>query len=392
MKKIALLFFGFVFVFTSCTSSKKNLQKGNYDAIITHSIKKLIKNPEANKQAVLLDKAFLLANERDLEAINYLKLEGQAGSWEKIFQHYDRLKQRQNQLKKILPFKLNGQLINYKQVDYDAEIVTAKRKAAAYFYANGKRLLEAQEKGLIRQAYYELQKAKSYSGSSYADINALIEEAKSRGISRVFVSIENSSLFNFPPSFMEQLLSGNISKLNSDWVQYWFYQADNTIAFDYEAVVRIRQIQVSPDDIKTVDHVYKKRVADGFDYVYDSRGNVKKDSLGNDIKKIKYADLQCALVETIQHKSARLEGDIQFYELYPDERLIGQKPFGIENTFHHVSARAIGDTRALDKEALEQIKQKVIPFPPDEALIFENAVRVQEAIYQLLRSNASYFN
>lgn len=291
-----------------------------------------------------------------------------------------------------MPFKLNGQLINYKQVDYDAEIVSAKRKAAAYFYANGKRLLEAQEKGLIRQAYYELQKAKSYSGSSYADINALIEEAKSRGISRVFVSIENSSLFNFPPSFMEQLLSGNISKLNSDWVQYWFYQADNTIAFDYEAVVRIRQIQVSPDDIKTVDHVYKKRVADGFDYVYDSRGNVKKDSLGNDIKKIKYADLQCALVETIQHKSARLEGDVQFYELYPDERLIGQKPFGIENTFHHVSARAIGDTRALDKEALEQIKQKVIPFPPDEALIFENAVRVQEAIYQLLRSNASYFN
>lgn len=101
MKKIALLFFGFVFVFTSCTSSKKNLQKGNYDAIITHSIKKLIKNPDANKQAVLLDKAFLLANERDLEAINYLKLEGQAGSWEKIFQHYDRLKQRQNQLKRF---------------------------------------------------------------------------------------------------------------------------------------------------------------------------------------------------------------------------------------------------------------------------------------------------
>lgn len=386
-----LLFFSFVVVFASCTSSKKNLQKGNYDAIIARSIKKLIKNPDANKQAVLLDKAFLLANERDLDAINYLKLEGQADSWEKIFQYYDRLKQRQNQLKKIMPFKLNGQLINYKQVDYDVEIVSAKRKASAYFYAHGKRLLESQEKDLIRQAYYELLKAKSYSGSVYTDIDDLIEQAKYRGLSRVFVSIENSSLFNFPPAFMAELLSGNISKLNSEWIQYWFYQADQSIDFDYEAVVRIRQIRVSPDDIKTVDHVYKKRVEDGFEYVYDSRGNVKKDSLGNDLKKIKYTDLQCAFVETIQHKSAQLEGDVQFYELHPVERLVGQKPFGIENAFHHVSARAIGDTRALDQEALQQIKHKVIPFPPDEALIFDNAVRVQEAIYKILRSNETYF-
>ena len=48
--------------------------------------------------------------------------------------------------------------------------------------------------------------------------------------------------------------------------------------------------------------------------------------------------------------------------------------------------------RALDKDALEQIKYKVISFTPDEALIFANSVHVKEAIYNLLRSNASYFN
>ena len=291
MKKLILIFAAALFLMTSCNSTKKNLQHGNYDEIISKSVKKLIKKPDNNKEAILLDRAYKLANERDLEAVKFLKLDGQPESWDKILRHYEMLSNRQKQLKAILPMKLNGELINYKQIDYNSEIIDAKRKAAAYFYANGKRLFTSPDKLLIRQAFGEFMKAKSYAGSSYSDLDNLIREAKYKGISRVFVEIE------------------------SDWVQYFFKQVDEQIKYDYWALVKIKKVQVSPDDMKSIDRIYKKNVEDGFEYVLDTKGNVKKDSVGNDMKRIKYKVLQCALVETVQHKAAKLEGEIEFIEL-----------------------------------------------------------------------------
>lgn len=391
MKRIFLFLSISLFVFSSCTSSKKNFQKGNYDEIIAKSVKKLIKKPESNKDAILLDKAFKLANDRDLDAIKFLKLDGQPDSWDKILRHYEILNNRQKQLKAILPLKLNGQLINYQQVDYNAEIIQAKRKAAAYFYANGKRLLESNDKQLIRQAYGELIRAKTYAGASYLDLDNLIKEAEYKGISRVFVSIENKSLFNFPPEFMEELISGKTDRLNTEWIQYYFKNTYDQMEFDYLAIVKIKHVQVSPDDVKTIDRVYKKNVEDGFEYVLDARGNVKKDSTGKDIKKIKYKSLQCAVVETVQHKEAQFVGEVEFNELNPIDRLLGQKPFDAETVFHHVSARAIGDVNALDADAKQLLNSNQIPFPSDNELVFNNALRMQEAIYNILRSNQGYF-
>jgi hypothetical protein len=390
MKNLLFIFIA-ALLFISCSSTNKNFQKGNYDEVVSKAIKKLIKNPDSNKDAVLLDKAFKLANERDLDALKFLKQEGQPDNYDKILRYFEQLKYRQNQVKAVLPLKLNGQMTNYQIVDYDAEIISAKTKAAAYFYANGKRLLLSDDKLLIRQSYNEFMRAKSYAGSAYPDLNDLLKEAKFKGISRVFVQLENASQFNFPPEFFERILSGNINQLNSEWVQYFFKDSDSQIDFDYVALVKLLNVQVSPDDVKTIDRIYKKNVQDGFEYVLDAAGNVKKDSTGKDIKRIKYKALQCALVESVQHKQARLDGEIQYYELKPFERLIGQTPFGTENDFHHVSARAIGDVAALDDEALQKIKSQVVPFPTDQQLVFDNAIRVQEAIFRILRSNQTYF-
>ena len=118
---------------------------------------------------------------------------------------------------------------------------------------------------------------------------------------------------------------------------------------------------------------------------------MKKDTAGNDMKRLKYKEIQCALVETIQHKEARLDGEVEFIELNPTERLIGQKPIGSNTVFHHSSARAIGDINALDEEAKQLINSKQIPFPHDEELVFNNAIRLQEAIHHVLRSNQAYF-
>ncbi|PKP29430.1 MAG: hypothetical protein CVU00_15660, partial [Bacteroidetes bacterium HGW-Bacteroidetes-17] len=281
MKKSVLILVGLVLLLASCNSSKKNLIQGNYDDIIGRSVKKLIKSPDSNKDAILLDRSFKLANDRDLETIKFLKQEAKADNWDKILMHYDMLKRRQNQIKPISPFMLNGQLTQYQYFDYDGEIISAKTNAAAYFYANGKRLVESPDKMLIRQAFSEFLRVKNYAGSAYPDIDDLLQEAKFNGISRVMVQIKNMSQYNFQPEFIERITSGNISQLNSDWVQFFFDDSDEQIDFDYLTIVNLLNIQVSPDDTKTTDRIHKKKVEDGFEYVLDPKGNVKKDTLGN---------------------------------------------------------------------------------------------------------------
>ena len=90
MKK--LFYSALILIFVAgCGSAKKMMHRGNYDAVINKSVRKLIKNPNSEKDAINLDKAYVLANDRDLERIKYLKMEGTPNTWDEIFQKYSNL-------------------------------------------------------------------------------------------------------------------------------------------------------------------------------------------------------------------------------------------------------------------------------------------------------------
>ncbi len=44
-----------------------------------------------------------------------------------------------------------------------------------------------------------------------------------------------------------------------------------------------------------------------------------RDSLGNDMKQKKYKTLQCALVETVQSKTCRIDGDVEVIQMNPNK-------------------------------------------------------------------------
>ena len=73
MKKTFTFLF-VVLLMSACGSTTKKLQQGNYDAVVNKSVKKLIRKPNA-ADAAEMDRAYRLANERDLERIKYLKME-----------------------------------------------------------------------------------------------------------------------------------------------------------------------------------------------------------------------------------------------------------------------------------------------------------------------------
>jgi hypothetical protein len=376
-------------VFFSCSSPEKLLQRGDYDGLIDKSVKKIIKDPDSQEDIELLDKAYKLANDRDMDRVKYLKLEGNPNSWDEVLLIYARLKDRQSKVRKVLPLNLHGRTISYEFIDYDAQMVEAKRKAAEYFYSHGKALMENGTKDSYRQAYVELSKASDYSGGAFSDLDKMIDEAKYMGMSRVLVSVINSTPLRLPEDFMENLLAINTYGLNSEWVEYHFKPLDQETVFDYYVDINLQIIDVSPEQVDDNARQVKRKVQDGFEYVLDARGNVMKDTAGNDIKLPKYKELSCTVIEKVQNKSVTLKGEIEVVSANP-KRLISKDPISATTQFQHKSASAVGDIEALSAEDKKAVGVEEIPFPDDITMIYDTSEGLKQAITDVIRNKRQY--
>jgi len=388
MRKIFTLFIT-TLILTGCGSTTKKLQQGNYDAVIDRTVKKLIRKPDA-KDAAEMDRAYKMANERDYERIKFLKMENNPDNYDEIFSRYNMLKERQRKVRTVLPLNVDGKSYNYEYVDYDAEMVSAKRKAADYFYENGKGLLEnALQKEDYRNAYYQLMKASEYSGGQFENIDALIYDARMKGISRVIVEVNNLAPLQLPQLVEDDLLSFDTKGLANEWVEYHFKHVDENAKYDYFVNVKLLSINVSPDNVKDVDEIFNKKISDGFEYVLDANGNVMKDTAGNDIKLQKFKDITCTLIETQQSKTVEIRGEVEILSMEP-EMLLQKEPFGASNHFEHSSARAVGDVQALTEEALKKSQQEKIPFPTDVEMVMTCTETIKPAIRNAIYANRQY--
>jgi hypothetical protein len=379
MKRILPFIFILTILLSGCGSSKKQLQKGNYDAAVQKSVKQLRKDPKDVKQIDILSQAYKVANDQDNERVRFLKMEGKPNNWDEIYLVYKSLNDRQSLVKTVTPLNANGRSVDFPYVDYLPEMVNAKRKAADFYYAHGNDLMKSGIKESYRQAYVEFIRAKDYVGD-YEGIDSKIQEAKYQGMSRVFVSIQNSSILKFPPEFEQDLLALDLPALNSEWVEYHTQNLNDKVQYDYFINVNVKNIAVSPDQSIQRDSVIKRDVEDGFSYVLDKKGNVMRDSLGNDIKQKKYKTLQCALVETVQSKTCQITGDIEVIQMNPNKAL-KKDPIGAQSRFDNISSRALGDVQALNAQQLERTKTAVVPFPSD----IEMVIRCSESLKMAIR-------
>jgi hypothetical protein len=332
------------------------------------------------KQVDILTQAYKVSNEQDNERVRMLKMEGKPNSWDEIYLVYKALNDRQSLVKTVAPLKVNSRSVDFDYVDYVPEMLNAKRKAADFYYAHGNDLMKSNVKESYRQAFAEFLRAKDYVGD-YEGIDNKIQDAKLKGMSRVLITIQNTSQLKFPPQFEQDLLALDLPRLNSDWVEYSIQSLDDNTPYDYFVNVNVKSIRVSPDQSVQRDSVIKKTIEDGFTYILDKKGNVMRDSLGNDMKQTKYKTLQCALVETVQSKTCRIDGDVEVIQTNPNKQL-KKDPIGAESNFNNISSRALGDTQALNADQLERTKTSIEPFPKD----IEMVIRCSESLKTAIRA------
>ena len=391
MKRTFAIVFVSALLLAGCGSAKKQLESGNYDAAINKAVTELRKNPRSSKDIETLERAMDIALEQDNERIRFLKVEGRANAWDEIYLIYKKMSDRQSMVRTVTPIEYEGRTIQWPYVDYMQEMVEAKKKAADFYYAHGRELMENGTKDSYRQAYNEFVRATEYVGDGYEGIDQMMQEARYLGISRVYVTVKNYSSVNFPEDFVQNLLALDLPRLNSEWVEYYTTIPENDTQFDYLVNVNMRTVGVSPDRQFQRDTLVKRTVEDGFDYVKDERGNVMKDSLGNDIKVKKYKELQCALIRTFQIKECVMEGDVEMLSLYP-EKTIKKEPIGATSNFEHVSARAIGDENALSDDQKRMLKSEVIEFPTDLDMVLMCTENLKTAIRGFMETNKRFIN
>lgn len=384
MKKVLPLLL-ILAVLAGCKSAEKLVSEGNYDAAIDKYIKKMVKGKADNEEKEYFDRAFRLANQRDEQRIEFLLSEGKTESWDEIYRLYQRLNMRQEKVQKVLPFDLNGRTIQYEYIDYTTRMVEAKSNAADYYYNRGKALMELDTKEDYRRAFTFFQRAANYRAEAYPDLDRLMADAKNMGMSRVLVEIDNPRNLRLPPEMFHEMLDVDLRRLNTAWVEYYAGDMHGDIGFDYFAVLVLEGADITQGE--TVEERYiREKTLEQREYLYDRRGNVRKDSLGNDMTRIITERISCTVYQFRKSRSATLFGHVEFIGAYP-ERLIHKEPVSATSVFECVYGHARGDRRALLPEDHELLEMRELPYPDDLSMLGDCSQIMQQAFTDVLREN-----
>ena len=385
MQKFGCLVLAVLFLLTACTSSKKLLEKGQYDKAIEKSAKALRKDPGNTEELYVLKEAYRQANTFDKERIEFLVRENRDENWLEIYFLYSQLESRQDVIRS-LPTRLQKQ---FTLVDYDEQIIESKKSAAEALYQQGLEYLERGDRQSARLAYEEFMEVKQIY-ADYRNVNQRLDEAKYLGTNFVLLRIENTSDKVLPEDFDTELRKIGLGDLNTKWLQYETY-ADTSMQYDFHLVLNISKIAVSPEQIDRSQYTESKEIQDGMRYVFDEDGNVKKDSLGNDIRVPNMVTVSANVTESIQRKSALVGGSLDYIDLGTNQ-LVKTEKLAVEAVFKHFSAIASGNRKALSEESLRKVDSKPIPFPSNEVMLMDAARKLKERVKDIIHRNRNWLS
>lgn len=377
-------------VFGSCTSSKQMLRKGQYDRAIDKSVNKLRKNSGNQKEIPVLDEAYRKAMDQDSTRIIFLKKEGRPENWDEIFNIYTGMKERQDKVKPLPKLRITDKnfvtrkVIDFNFRSFDEELIQAKQKAADYYYAHGQQLLAKNGLRNARDAYYEFLKTKEFY-PNYKDVDELIKQAKAKGTSRVLLKIKNETRVVIPKDLEEDLLKISPAGMEDKWIQYYTSQVDG-IGYDFYVLLNLKFIEVTPESLKETKYTESREVQNGWQYVKDSRGNVMKDSLGNDIKVPKMELISCDVIESLQRKTARITANMDFFNVVTNS-VIKSFPLIADSKFENYAVVPFGNLDALKAETRKKLGGKPLPFPNDLDMIYKSGEELKRLAKDIAVNN-----
>ena len=395
MKKLNVLsiaFFTIYFVvFSACKSPQKSFENGNYDQAVDQAVERLRKTKVKERDVATLVEAFNYINKKETDKLGRLRLDNNPEHWDDIYNIATSINRRQEAARPLLAMndeKYFGLLENLRFTEgIGATIAEAREGAAAYLYNRAFGKLDIAKSGnrlMAREAYNDFNAISRYY-ATYKDTKQLSNEAYALGINHVYVKVENDSRTYLPADFERELENIFVRDINEKWVKYHTFKDEN-LRYEYTIVARLTNINVSPNRERRDHHIEEAQVEDGFEYVLDKNGNVKKDSLGNDIKTKKFRWVRADVFEVFQTKEAHVTGIVEYFDNRTKERVLS-RPIESNALFNNISVHFEGDRRALRNETACRLGGRPIPFPTDEGLLMTVVDNMKQRAKSLIRDN-----
>ena len=388
MKRFLLLAVSMALL-ASC-SSKRHIEKvmygGNYDHAISDALKKIRPNKDGNRQKkfiLLLEEAYLKAVDRDHETIEKLRKGDNPEYLRMIYDIYVNLDARQEAIKPLLPLRVGKRIIDLPMYDYSNRIFETRDDLAKHTYSTVQNLLHTTDKFQLRSVYEQLAYIEQIY-PNYKDVRQLMHQTHMRGTDFVIVDIKNYTQQIIPQQLEQDLLSFETYGLDNFWTIYHSIPQDS-VQYDYGMELQLRQINISPEQMRERMHLRQKEIVDGWEYQLDENGNVAQDSLGNDIKVDRIITVRARVFEMEQIKSAQVIARVEFKNLQ-NNQLLETFPIDSEFIFQNRYGRMRGDERALTNYDRDLINNGLVPFPSNSQMVFDTGEDLKLQLKSILNS------
>lgn len=390
MKKRSLLLFTLLLLISCGVKQTQSLlSSGNYDEVINNSISNLRTNKDkkGNQDYVyLLEEAFAKAKERDLNTINLLEKESNPANFEKIYNTYISLNERQEKIKPLLPLKLlnEGRNAVFPFENYNDPIVESKNNLSGYLYANAKSLLSTYDKMNFRKAYDDLNYLNQLN-SNYKNVMDLMNEAQFKGTDYVTVDTKNQTNMVIPNRLLNDLLDFNTYGLNSKWTVF-HANKQKGINYDYTLIINFREILISPEQIKEKEFIKEREIKDGQKTLLDANGKEILDSAGKVVLVDNLKKVSVRIYEIRQFKSSLVTAKVDYID-FRNNQLIQSFPLSSEFIFENIYSTYKGDKRASDDNYYSYFDRRAVPFPSNEQMIYDTGENLKLKLKEIINRN-----
>jgi hypothetical protein len=282
-----------------------------------------------------------------------------------------------------LPLKSlkNNRLAQFEFQDYHSEILASRTILSDYLLDNSKEAIAVATIMESREVYNDLRYLDKIN-PNFRDTRALMQQALEQGTHYILVGLQNQSQTVLPERLEEELLNFSTYGINDQWTQYHNNKI-NALDYDYDLDIIIDRIVISPEQVLQKELIKEKQIKDGFIYEYDTNGNVKKDSLGNDIKKDKFITIKANVIQNTQLKESNVNAIVQL----KDKRtlqVVDRFPVNSSFVFTYIYGSIYGDRRALEANYLETLNPQSVNFPLDEQMVYDTGEDLKLKIKQIL--------
>jgi hypothetical protein len=220
---------------------------------------------------------------------------------------------------------------------------------------------------------------------NFKDVRNLMNVARERGLDFVIVSMKNETQKVIPKKLEEDLLNFDTYGLNDLWTVY-HASKDPRVQYDFGLELNLRNIQVSPEQVREKEIIKEKEIKDGFTYLLDTKGDQVLDKDDNKIKVDKMVPVRCEIYQFTQFKSAKVTGKVKYVDLN-SKQIIQTYPIASEYIFQHRYAQFKGDKRALESSFLDLIRLRVVQFPTNEQMIYDSVQDLKQKLKSIITRN-----